>query len=194
MRMRVFAGLTILAVLLAAGCKSGILPASRPEGPRAKVEEVTAIEEELSDFRLVEIERPRNASGTEVSGEFLEGISNHTVDVLAALWLFEVVTAVDEAETGRELAPTLIVRTELSRVGEPAKINPLATGHFATAKTTFIEKKTGRILGVYLLETPVKGDPPFGPKNTGAFRRLSLAITDILEDHALRAVDKRWGR
>jgi hypothetical protein len=176
-----------------AGCKSGILPSARPEGPRAKAEPVSEMTEELSDFRLIEIELPKNASGTPLSEEFLRGIADRTVETLAALWLFEIVTAVDEAETGRELAPTLLIRTNITGVGEAGKIGPLASGHHVTADVTFIEKKTGRSLGVYRLEAPAKGDPPFGEGNTGAFTRFSLTITDILEDHARRAVDKRWG-
>ena len=193
MRNHLLAVVTASVMLFVWGCKSGVLPDTRPHGPRAKVEEITEITEDLSDFKLVEIERPKNASGTEVSGEFLQGISDRMVDTLAALWLFGVITPVAEAETGRELASTLIVRTEIMEVREADRINPLASGHEVTANLTFIEKKTGRTLGVYRLGAPVRGKPPFDSKSTGTFTRFALSLADILEDHAKRAADKRGG-
>ena len=185
--------LTIAILLAASGCKTGLIPDARPQGPRAKVEDMSVVTRDLSDFKHVEVELPRNDSSATLAPEFLRGIRQKTVETLAALWLFEVVMGVDESETGRELAPTLIVQTRITRVGAPMKIGALTSGCHVTAEVTFIEKISGTVLGAYRLQAPVKGETPFSAENNGAFTRFSLAITDILEDHAPRAADKRWG-
>ena len=121
-------------------------------------------------------------SPSDFSEEFAQALSIRLVDMLNSQWLFEAVTPVSELETGRELAPTLIVQTTLQYLGEEAR-----------ADVQFIDKKSGDLLGRYTLSTEFKAQRPLGADAKKVFDRFTLSIVDLLEEHSTREGDKRLG-